>query len=147
VVPPQRLAEVFRIRSLQAAGIAVAGSSDRPVAPGSPLRGMQAMVQRRSGSGTVYGPDERVTPAEALAAYTIAAARAARTERERGLLAPRYAADLVLLADDPLTVDPDALGSIEVIGTVVAGRASYDGGGLLASLPPASLPPASREQV
>jgi predicted amidohydrolase YtcJ len=125
---------VFRARSLMDAGIAVAGSSDRPVAPGSPLRGMQAMVQRLSASGTVHGPAERVSPAEALAAYTIAAARAARAEQHRGSIAPRQAADLVLLADDPLTVPDEKIGAIEVLGTIAGGRVSHDPAGLLAEV-------------
>jgi predicted amidohydrolase YtcJ len=133
VVAPERLGEVFRVQSLLDAGIGVAGSSDRPVAPGSPLRGMQAMVQRVSGSGTVHGPAERASAADALAAYTIGAARAARAERHRGSLAPRMAADFVLLGDDPVTVPADSIGSVEVLGTVVGGRVSHDRGLLAGS--------------
>ncbi len=140
VVAADRLTEVFRVRSLLAAGIAVAGSSDRPVAPGSPLRGIQSMVQRRSATGMVHGPQEVVSPADALAAYTSAAARAARAESYLGALVPRYAADLALLADDPVTVPDDQIGSIEVLGTVTGGQASFDRTGLLAGLPLAGGP-------
>jgi predicted amidohydrolase YtcJ len=55
-------------------------------------------------SGVVHAPAERTTAADALAAYTTGAARAARAEQHRGSLAPRMAADLVLLADDPVTM-------------------------------------------
>jgi predicted amidohydrolase YtcJ len=59
-------------------------------------------------SGVVRAPAERTTAADALAAaYTTGAARAARAaraEQHRGSLAPRMAADLVLLADDPVTM-------------------------------------------
>jgi predicted amidohydrolase YtcJ len=134
VVPPGRLGEVFRARSLIEAGVAVAGSSDRPVAPGSPLLGIQSMVQRQAPSGTVHGPQERVSPAEALAAFTVAAARAGRAEQHRGTLVPQKAADLVLLADDPVTAPDEKIGSIEVLGTIAAGRASYDPAGLLSDL-------------
>jgi predicted amidohydrolase YtcJ len=134
VVPADRLGEVFRVRSLIEAGIAVAGSSDRPVAPGSPLLGIQSMVQRLAKSGTVHGPQERLSPAEALAAFTIAPARAARVEQHRGTLVPRKAADLVLLADDPVTAPDERIGAIEVLGTIVGGLASYDPAGLLAGL-------------
>ncbi len=135
VVAPGRLTEVFRARTLLDAGIAVAASSDRPVAPGSPLRGMQAMVQRLSGSGIVYGPAERVSPGEALAAYTTGAARAARAEQRRGRVAARQAADLVLLGDDPLTVPDEKIGAIEVLATMAGGQATFDAAGLLAALP------------
>ncbi len=140
VVAADRLTEVFRVRSLLAAGIAVAGSSDRPVAPGSPLRGIQSMVQRRSATGMVHGPQEVVSPADALVAYTSAAARAAQAENYLGALVPRYAADLALLADDPVTAPDDQIGSIEVLGTVTGGQASFDRTGLLAGLPLAGGP-------
>ncbi len=135
VVAADRLAEVFRVRSLLDAGVEIAGSSDRPVAPGSPLRGIQAMVQRVSASGTIHGPDERVSAAQALAAYTVGAARAGRAERHRGSIARYQAADLVLLGEDPLTVPHEKIGTIDVLGTIVAGAVSYDQGGLLTHVP------------
>jgi predicted amidohydrolase YtcJ len=131
VVATDRLTEVFRAQSLLDAGIAVAASSDRPVVPGKPLTGMQAMVRRVSASGTVHGPQERVSAAAALAAYTTGAARAARAEAHRGRLGPRMAADLVLLADDPVTVPADRIGAIAVLATVVDGQVSHDLAGLL----------------
>ncbi len=142
VVAADRLAEVFRIRSLLEAGIPVAGSSDRPVAPGSPLRGMQAMVQRLAAGGAVHGQDERVDAADALAAYTLGAARAGRAELHRGTLSPRLAADLVLLDDDPVTVAPERMADIGVLGTIAGGGVSFDGGGLLAD---SGLTPPSAE--
>ena len=140
VVAADRLTEVFRAQSLLDAGIAIAGSSDRPVAPGSPLRGMQAMVQRTSASGTVHGAGERVSAAVALAAYTTGAARAARAEEHRGRLGPRMAADLVLLADDPVTAPADRIGGIAVLATVVDGQVSHDLAGLLAAAGLPELP-------
>jgi hypothetical protein len=130
VVAPDRLDQVFRVRTLLDAGIPVAGSSDRPVAPGSPLGGMQAMTQRLSGSGVVHGPQERVSADAALAAYTLGAARAARADQHRGTLSPRKAADLVLLADDPCTVPADRIADISVLATVVGGQVSHDDSGL-----------------
>jgi predicted amidohydrolase YtcJ len=138
VVPAGRLGDVFRVRSLIEAGVAVAGSSDRPVAPGAPLLGLQAMVTRQSADGTVRGPGERVSADAALAAYTLGAARAARVERHRGMIVAGRAADLVLLADDPVAVAPGAIAAIDVLGTIAGGGVSYDGAGLLAGLPPAA---------
>jgi predicted amidohydrolase YtcJ len=131
VVAADRLDQVFRAQSLLDYGIPVAGSSDRPVAPGSPLLGIQAMVQRLSASGTLHGPQERVTAADALAAYTAGAARAARADHHRGTIAPRKAADLALLADDPAAISADRIADIAVLATVVGGRVSMDSTGLL----------------
>jgi predicted amidohydrolase YtcJ len=122
--------DYFRMRSLIAAGVPVVGSSDRPVAAGPPLRAIQQMVERSTAAGAVFGADERLTPGEALACYTAAGARAARAEGRCGSLAPRQAADLVVLDDDPTTVEPARIGAIGVLATVVGGRAAHDPGSL-----------------
>jgi predicted amidohydrolase YtcJ len=131
---PERTADAIRIRSLLDAGIHVAGSSDRPVAPGAPLRGVEAMVRRQSASGREYSPAERVDVLTALAAYTSGGARAARSEHLFGRLAPRLAADLVFVADDPTQVSAAQIGSIAVLATVVGGMPTYDPASLLADL-------------
>ncbi|MGX9901465.1 amidohydrolase family protein [Arthrobacter sp. SA17] len=82
---PSRLGWAYRAASFLAAGVTLAGSSDRPVADGNVLKGMQAFVDRRMASGDVFGnPDERLTPLQALAAYTTGAAEATGTAAVKG---------------------------------------------------------------
>ncbi len=126
----------FRMRSLVAAGIPVVGSSDRPVAAGSPLRGIQAMVERTTSDGNVFGPDERLSPSEALEFYTVGGARATHAEHDVGVIAARRLADLVVLGDDPTTVDPGRIGAIDVVATLVGGQAVHDPSALFAGAPP-----------
>lgn len=83
-------------RSLLDRGITLAGSSDRPVATGAPLRAIQFMVERASNSGQTIGADEAITVDEVLAAYTL------------GSVTTGKLADLVVLGDDPRTIDPRA---------------------------------------
>ena len=116
----------IRAASLLDAGIVVAASSDRPVAPGSPLLGIQAMVERVTASGTKYGPGERVTAERAIAAYTRNAAYAVGMEHEVGTIAPRQLADLVVLDADPTTAISADIGQIGVVATLVNGEAVYD---------------------
>ena len=123
----------IRHRSLLDAGIVVAASSDRPVAPGAPLVGVQAMVERLTGSGRSYGSSERVPALEALRAYTSQAAYAAGVEHEVGSVAPRMLADLVVLDRDPTSVDTSAIAEIDVLATMVGGRAVHDRDGLFPS--------------
>jgi predicted amidohydrolase YtcJ len=123
----------FRMRSLVEAGVHLAGSSDRPVAAGSPLVGMQAMVERTTADG-VFGPDERLTASEALASYTAGGARAAGCESDWGSLSPRLAADLVVLDADPTGVEPHRIGRISVMATMVGGRPVHDPGSLFDDL-------------
>jgi predicted amidohydrolase YtcJ len=124
----------FRMRSLVEAGVHLAGSSDRPVAAGSPLVGIQAMVERTTASGGVFGPDERLTASEALACYTAGGARAAGCESDWGSLSPRLAADLVVLDADPTGVEPHRIGRISVMATMVGGRPVHDPGSLFDDL-------------
>ena len=70
-----RSAWSHRARSLLDAGLPVAFSSDRPVAPGAPLRGIQAFIERITEDGFPYGPDERLTAAQAVRAATEGSSR------------------------------------------------------------------------
>jgi predicted amidohydrolase YtcJ len=103
---------------------------------------MQSMVERLSSGGAVIGEDERVTAAQALRAYTIDEAWASHDERTRGSVSPGKAADLVLLADDPLRVDTDRIGAIRVLATLLAGTPVHDDPGLFSGLdaPTAPIP-------
>ncbi|MBT2897183.1 amidohydrolase family protein, partial [Streptomyces sp. McG3] len=113
---------LYRGRGFLDHGVALVGSSDRPVTDGSPLRAIQFMVERASVSGRLVGPDEAVTVDEALRAYTVAGAHACRWEESAGALSPGMRADLVVLGDDPHRVDPSRIGDIEIVGTFVDGR-------------------------
>jgi predicted amidohydrolase YtcJ len=121
---------LYRHGSFLRAGVRVPGSSDRPVATGAPLLGMQSMVQRCSSSGAVIGHDERVDAMTALRAYTLDAAWAAGEEHERGSLTPGKLADFVLLTDDitdEKSVPSDRIGATGVVATFVGGRCTHGG--------------------
>lgn len=126
-------ASAFRLRSLLDAGVTVAGSSDRPVAPGAPLAGIQAMVERTTESHAPFGPGEAIDARTALLAYTTGGALAAGRANTSGALRPGFDADLVLLAEDPTTVDTDQIHNIDVLATLIAGRPLHDADGLFAT--------------
>jgi predicted amidohydrolase YtcJ len=72
--------------------------------PADPWAAYAAVVSRRDmRTGQVLGPGERLTRAQALAALTQGGAHVTFAERERGRLAPGWAADLAVLEHDPLT--------------------------------------------
>jgi predicted amidohydrolase YtcJ len=130
----RRVNESFRAASQLAAKIVVAGSSDRPVSSSTPLAGVQALVERRTDSGWLYGRDERLNVDEALRAYTYAGAYGAHLEHRRGVVLTGLDADFAILAEDPTRVDVDRIGDITVVGTILGGRPTNDPCGLLASM-------------
>lgn len=122
---PDRADWVYRHSSFLQAGLRVPGSSDRPVATGAPLLGMQSMVERMSSSGVPIGPAEAVDGWTALQAYTVDEAWACHDETRRGGLARGMLADLVLLSADPARVAPAQIGQIDVLATVLDGVATH----------------------
>lgn len=122
---PKRTAWSYPGKSLLDRGVTLPGSSDRPVSNGRPLDVMQSFVERLTPSGEVYGPDERITAAEALAAYTTGSAAATGTGHLKGRLAPGYLADLVFLDQDPTAVDPSNISATRVLATMVGGQIRF----------------------
>jgi predicted amidohydrolase YtcJ len=118
---PERMSRMFAHRSFLDAGVPVAGSSDFPCGPYEPLLALQSMVTRRGFDGVAVAPEQRITPAEALALYTTGAATATGEDGVKGRLAPGYLADFVVLADDPLTCAPERIADVGVRATYVGG--------------------------
>lgn len=110
-------------------GVVVAFGSDSPVDSFDPFVGMHAAVTRRRADGSPgpdgWYPELRVTPEEALYAYTVGPAYAAGMDDRLGRLAPGYLADLVVVDRNPLTTHRDTIASIEVQATMVGGLWRY----------------------
>ncbi len=118
----------YPIRALYDSGAHVSFGSDWPVSSPEPLAGIQTAVTRRAGEDApALGAAQGLTVAQALAAYTSGSAYQAHADRTRGVLAPGRVADLVHLAANPLRVPTSAIGEIPVLGTWLAGRATYRG--------------------
>ena len=83
------------LKTLLEAGVKVAGGSDCPMEPLSPLLGMQEAMQRAS------FPEQRLTLEEALRMYTIDAAYCSGEEKLKGTIEEGKVADLTVLSDDP----------------------------------------------
>ena len=125
---PDRVAQCYRQRSFVDRGIPLPGSSDRPVVQGAPLLGIADLVLRRTASGAPFGPQEALTPMQALHAWTLGSAYAAFEEHRKGSLVPGKLADLAVLSGDPTAVDPEQIASLGVLATVVGGETRYDVG-------------------
>jgi predicted amidohydrolase YtcJ len=119
---PDRSDELYAYASWRRAGIRVSGSSDAPVITADPLVGIRDAVLRRTGSGRMLGPGERLTVRDALAMYTTEAAFAMHREHDIGSLEPGKLADFVILDRNPLNTEPEQITGIRVLATVVGGQ-------------------------
>ncbi|CAN5302479.1 amidohydrolase [soil metagenome] len=118
-------------------GATLVFSSDWPCSwPPSPMMGIQQAATRAVRRPvTVNGPkgeimsdnmpDERVTPEQALLAYTKNSAYANKMEAKLGTLEAGKLADLVVLSQDILAAPVETIGQTQVIATVVGGRVVY----------------------
>jgi predicted amidohydrolase YtcJ len=83
-------------------------------------------VNRRTPSGTVIGPDERVSSYAALGAVTRSAAYQLKEEKTKGTLEVGKLADMVVLSANPLKVDPVTIKDIKVLQTLKEGVTVFE---------------------
>ena len=123
---PDRAAGISALRSSIDRGIRFTVHDDTPVTPVNPLQLVWVGVNRLTKSNQVLGPDERITPLEALRTVTIDAAWQNFEEDIKGSIAPGKLADFVVLSDNPLTVNPTDIRDITVLETIVGGKTVYE---------------------
>ena len=126
----QRGRMTYAFRSLADAGVLLAAGSDWPVARLDPLLGIYAAVTRRPLPGAFpdgWQPQQKLSVAQAVAAYTTGAALAEFAEAEKGSLAPGKFADFTVLSDDIFVIDPLAIPEVSVRMTVAGGNIVHGG--------------------
>lgn len=107
-------------------GIDVTIHTDAPVALPSLTRVLWTAVERTSRSGKVIGHEERLTPYEALQAITIWSAYQHYEEDRKGSLENGKLADLVILDNNPLKVNPENIKDIKVLKTIKEGKIVFE---------------------
>lgn len=114
-------------RSILDTGATLVFGSDAPVESPNPFWGIHAAVTRQSRVATdePWVPDQRITLAEALHAYTRGPAIAAGTADYTGALLAGHAADLIVLDEDPYDLPADQLHAIKPAATMVGGNWRY----------------------
>jgi len=110
-------------RTMLEEGIPFTFSHDAPVSP-EPwiLELVRCGVNRKTPSGRVIGPDQRIPPYAALRAVTAMAAYEIKEEKTKGTLEPGKLADLVILEKNPIEVPSDTIGDIAVLETIKEGK-------------------------
>jgi len=124
----ERCKTVLPLRALVDAGVTLAFGTDFSLNPLDPRVGLAAAVGRQDAAGAPaagWHPEQRLTLAEALRAYTLGSATAEGAEARKGTLEPGKLADLVLFERDLFALAPGELVHDEVVATVVGGRVVY----------------------
>jgi predicted amidohydrolase YtcJ len=121
-----RAARMMPMRTYLDRGVPLAGSSDSPVASHNPWIGIASAISRETVQGTVLGPDQRLSPDEALAMYTTGGAFAINRQTELGSLEPGKLADLILLDGDPRLRAPATMMEVAPVATMVGGAWVHD---------------------
>jgi hypothetical protein len=86
---------------------------------------LDATVTRRSRSGDIIGPDQRVDVITGLKAMTLWPAYQHFEENSKGSIEVGKLADFVILTDDPTAVDPETIDQIKVAETIKEGETIY----------------------
>ncbi len=123
---PERAANMSPARSAGARDILYTVHADTPVVPMEPMRMIWSTVNRISTSGAVIGENQTVSPLEALRATTINAAYENFEEDSKGSIEVGKLADLVVLSDNLLTVNPLTIKDIVVEKTILGGKVVYE---------------------
>ena len=127
-IGPERAKTTYAFRSLLDSGAVLAFGSDWDVAPMEPLMGIYGAATRRTLDGKHpdgWVPEQKITVAEAIRAYTWGSAYASFEEQLKGTIEPGKLADMAVLSSDILTIDPAAIENARVVLTVFDGRIVY----------------------
>ncbi len=125
-IGPERIKTTYAFRSLLDAKARLVFGSDWTVAPMNPILGLKAAVTRETIDGKqIFVPEERISMAEALTAYTADNAYAMYWDGQVGQLKPGLKADLIVVDRDLLTMPAADLGRATVRVTIVDGKVVY----------------------
>lgn len=121
---PERSAWQYPFADLLGVGATIAGGSDWPVSTPDPLQGIHVAVNRalHGEDRPPFYPEQALTLAQALTAYTHGSAVANHREHESGTVVEGKLADLALIDRDVFAHPASEIGAARVLQTYVSGR-------------------------
>jgi predicted amidohydrolase YtcJ len=125
----ERAKGTYAFRSLLDSGAVLAFGSDWTVAPLNPLFGIYAAATRRTLDGknpNGWVPEQKISIAETVRAYTVGSAYAEFQEKVKGQIAVGMLADIVMLDNDIFTIKPEEIDKTKVLMTITDGRVVYE---------------------
>jgi predicted amidohydrolase YtcJ len=127
-VGPDRASRAWVWNDISKTGGRLAFGSDWNVVTLNPWEGLQMAVTRQTTEGKPEGgwmPQECITLAQAVEAYTLGAAYAGRREKTEGSIEPGKLADLIVVSQNIFEVDPHTIAQTKVVKTIVGGKVVY----------------------
>jgi len=124
-----RASRTYAFRTFLDHGVRLALGTDWEVAPLDPMLTLYAATTRATLDGKNpkgWFPEQKLTIKEAIEAYTMGSAYAEFQEKEKGSITAGKLADMVLLSDDVLTIDPVKIRDVNVLKTWVGGKLTYE---------------------
>ena len=124
-----RASRTYAFRTFLDHGVRLAFGTDWSVAPLNPMLSLYAATTRATLDGKNpkgWFPEQKLTIQEAIEAYTMGSAYAEFQEKEKGSITPGKLADMVLLSDDVLKIDPPKIREVKILKTWVGGKLTFD---------------------
>ena len=125
IIGPDNAQKISPTKSALKKGVKITTHTDAPVALPNLMMIVHTAVNRTSRSGTIMGPEERLTPYEALQSITSWGAYQFFEEKTKGSFAVGKLADMVVLDNNPLKVDKAKIKDIKVIETIKEGKSVF----------------------
>jgi predicted amidohydrolase YtcJ len=128
-VGEERLPRSFAWNSLLKSGATLVYGADWPACISvNPMRGLHSAANRKTMDGQPpngWIPEQKISIADALKAYTVNSAYGSFDEKQKGKLLPGYLADLVVLSQDLFTIPTMDIYKTEVLTTIVDGKTVF----------------------
>ena len=128
-VGPEREKRAWAWKSVLDGGGRLAFGSDWPVVTINPWIGLQVAVTRQDLEGKPEGgwlPEQKLSIADAVYAYTMGGAFAMRREKDEGSIETGKLADVILLSQNIFEIDPHKIAETKPVLTMVGGRVVFE---------------------
>lgn len=127
-IGPERIKYTYPFKSFLEAGVKLCFGTDWYVAPLNPILGLYAAVTRRTlddKNPDGWIPEQKISIEDAIKCYTINSAYAAFEENIKGSIEVGKLADMIVLSDDLLSIDPVKIKDVQVLMTIFDGKIIY----------------------
>ena len=125
----ERASRTYAFRTFLQHGVRLALGTDWNVAPLNPMLTVYAAVTRATLDGknpNGWFPQQKLSVAEAIEAYTMGSAYAEFQEQIKGSITTGKLADMVLLSDDVFSIEPARIRDVRILKTIVGGKVVWN---------------------